>query len=85
MWTVCAHMYKYIDFFYFHCEAYVCFSQSILLFSLVKFTPLRYNTYQFPRWGYALGLFLAFSSVLVAPLWFLYSLAVTPGTLRQVL
>ncbi|KAI3375121.1 hypothetical protein L3Q82_021631 [Scortum barcoo] len=34
---------------------------------------------------YALGLFLAFSSVVVAPLWFLYSLAVTPGTLRQVL
>uniref|UniRef100_A0A672Z121 Transporter n=1 Tax=Sphaeramia orbicularis TaxID=375764 RepID=A0A672Z121_9TELE len=36
----------------------------ILLFSLVNFTPLRYNnTYQYPWWGYALGLFLAFSSV----------------------
>nr|XP_046264542.1 sodium- and chloride-dependent GABA transporter 2-like [Scatophagus argus] len=56
----------------------------ILLFSLVKFTPLRYNnTYQYPWWGHALGLFLAFSSVLVVPLWLLYSLAVTPGTLRQ--
>uniref|UniRef100_A0A672Z246 Transporter n=1 Tax=Sphaeramia orbicularis TaxID=375764 RepID=A0A672Z246_9TELE len=56
----------------------------ILLFSLVNFTPLRYNnTYQYPWWGYALGLFLAFSSVFMAPLWFLYSLAVTPGTLRK--
>uniref|UniRef100_A0A672Z3E1 Transporter n=1 Tax=Sphaeramia orbicularis TaxID=375764 RepID=A0A672Z3E1_9TELE len=60
-------------------------STGILLFSLVNFTPLRYNnTYQYPWWGYALGLFLAFSSVFMAPLWFLYSLAVTPGTLRKV-
>uniref|UniRef100_A0A672Z5N3 Transporter n=1 Tax=Sphaeramia orbicularis TaxID=375764 RepID=A0A672Z5N3_9TELE len=59
-------------------------STGILLFSLVNFTPLRYNnTYQYPWWGYALGLFLAFSSVFMAPLWFLYSLAVTPGTLRK--
>ncbi|KAM6989145.1 sodium- and chloride-dependent GABA transporter 2-like [Tautogolabrus adspersus] len=60
-----------------------CVSFGILLFSLVKFTPLRYNTYSYPGWSYALGLFLALSSVLIAPLWILYRLAVTPGTLRQ--
>ncbi|XP_065809879.1 sodium- and chloride-dependent GABA transporter 2-like [Labrus bergylta] len=61
-----------------------CVSFGILLFYLVNFTPLRYNnTYSYPWWGYALGLFLALSSVLIAPLWILYSLAVTPGTLRQ--
>lgn len=59
-------------------------SSGILLFSLVKFTPLKYNsTYEYPWWGNALGLFLAFSSVLMVPLWFFYKLAVTPGTLRQ--
>ncbi|XP_036939665.1 sodium- and chloride-dependent GABA transporter 2-like [Acanthopagrus latus] len=56
----------------------------ILLSFLVKFSPLRYNNaYEYPRWGHALGLLLAFSSVIMAPLWFFYSLAVTPGTLRQ--
>ncbi|XP_029309237.1 sodium- and chloride-dependent GABA transporter 2-like [Cottoperca gobio] len=56
----------------------------ILLFSLVKFTPLKYNnTYQYPWWGFAIGIILALSSVLLIPLWILYSMAVTPGTLRQ--
>uniref|UniRef100_A0A3P8T6V4 Transporter n=1 Tax=Amphiprion percula TaxID=161767 RepID=A0A3P8T6V4_AMPPE len=56
----------------------------ILLFSLVRFTPLRYNnTYIYPSWGYAIGIFLALSSVLLTPLYFLYVMAVTPGTMRQ--
>ncbi|XP_070775811.1 sodium- and chloride-dependent GABA transporter 2-like [Enoplosus armatus] len=56
---------------------------SILLLSLIKFTPLKYNTYQYPWWGYALGIFFAISSTLFIPLWVLYIVAVTPGTLRQ--
>lgn len=56
----------------------------ILLFSLIQFTPLRYNnTYQYPWWGYGIGIFLAFSSVLLTPLWILYSMTITPGTMRQ--
>uniref|UniRef100_UPI003AAC43D7 sodium- and chloride-dependent GABA transporter 2-like n=1 Tax=Centroberyx gerrardi TaxID=166262 RepID=UPI003AAC43D7 len=56
----------------------------ILLFSLVKFTPLKYNnTYQYPWWGNAIGICLALSSALLVPLWFLYSITVTSGTLRQ--
>ncbi|XP_070701920.1 sodium- and chloride-dependent GABA transporter 2-like [Pempheris klunzingeri] len=55
----------------------------ILLFSLIKFTPLKYGTYQYPWWGYAIGIFLAISSVLLIPLWVLYSMAVTPGTVRE--
>ncbi|KAL7386497.1 hypothetical protein ABVT39_009354 [Epinephelus coioides] len=59
-------------------------TEGILLFSLIKFTQLKYNnTYQYPWWGYAIGILLSFSSALLAPLWFLYSMAVTPGTLRQ--
>ncbi|XP_029309657.1 sodium- and chloride-dependent GABA transporter 2-like [Cottoperca gobio] len=60
-----------------------CVCSGILVFSLVKFTPLKYNTYQYPWWGFALGLFLAFSSVIMASLGFFYSLSVSPGTLRQ--
>lgn len=59
-------------------------STAILLFSLAQFKPLKYNnTYVYPTWGYGLGLFLAFSSVSMAPLWFIYKLVSTPGTLKQ--
>ncbi|XP_060939623.1 sodium- and chloride-dependent GABA transporter 2-like [Limanda limanda] len=61
-----------------------CLSASVLLFSLIKLTPLTYNnTYHYPWWGHVLGLLLGASSVLMVPLWCLYSLTVTPGTLRQ--
>ncbi|KAJ0012157.1 hypothetical protein NQD34_013132, partial [Periophthalmus magnuspinnatus] len=59
-------------------------SIGILLFYLAQFKPLKYNnTYVYPTWGYGLGLFLAFSSVAMAPLWFLYKLATIPGTLKE--
>ncbi|XP_071374686.1 sodium- and chloride-dependent GABA transporter 2-like [Centroberyx affinis] len=69
-----------------YCWKYITPSlcMAILLFSLVKFTPLKYNnTYQYPWWGYAIGIVLALSSALLVPLWFLYSMTVTSGTLRQ--
>lgn len=58
--------------------------QCILLLSLINFTPLKYNTYQYPWWAYALGISFALISVVLVPLWAFYILAVTPGTLRQV-
>ncbi|XP_068504715.1 sodium- and chloride-dependent GABA transporter 2-like isoform X3 [Syngnathus scovelli] len=59
-------------------------STGVLLFFLVQFTPLKYNNnYQYPWWGYALGLLLAFSSVIMVPLWILYSVAKTPGSIIQ--
>ncbi|XP_033993171.1 sodium- and chloride-dependent GABA transporter 2-like isoform X2 [Trematomus bernacchii] len=59
-------------------------SEGTLIFSLVKFTPLKYNnTYEYPWWGFAIGMGLALSSVLLTPLWIIYRMAVTPGTLRQ--
>ncbi|KAM9349949.1 sodium- and chloride-dependent GABA transporter 2-like [Symphorus nematophorus] len=43
-----------------------CILTGILFFFWVRFTPLRYNnSYEYPWWGHALGLFMAFSSVLV--------------------
>uniref|UniRef100_A0AAQ5ZB48 Transporter n=1 Tax=Amphiprion ocellaris TaxID=80972 RepID=A0AAQ5ZB48_AMPOC len=54
------------------------------LFSLIKYTPLKFNnTYEYPWWGYALGGFFTLSSTLLVPLWMLYAVCVTPGTLKQ--
>ncbi|KAM4613754.1 sodium- and chloride-dependent GABA transporter 2-like [Polymixia lowei] len=54
------------------------------IFSLVKYTPLKFNnTYEYPWWGYAIGGFFTLSSTLMVPLWMLYAVKTTPGTLRQ--
>ncbi|KAK9528929.1 hypothetical protein VZT92_013058 [Zoarces viviparus] len=54
------------------------------LFSLVKYTPLTFNNmYEYPWWGYTIGGLFTLSSTLMVPLWMLYAVSVTPGTLRQ--
>lgn len=54
------------------------------IFSLVKYTPLKFNnTTLYPLWGYALGWWFTLSSTLMVPFWMLYNVSVTPGTLRQ--
>uniref|UniRef100_A0AAQ4RAU6 Transporter n=1 Tax=Gasterosteus aculeatus aculeatus TaxID=481459 RepID=A0AAQ4RAU6_GASAC len=54
------------------------------VFSLVKFTPLKFNnTVEYPWWGYALGWWFTLSSTLMVPLVMLYKVSTTPGTLRQ--
>lgn len=50
--------------------------QCTLLISLIKFTPLK---------GVKRGIFFAISSTLLIPLWVLYIVTITPGTLRQVM
>ncbi|XP_075316116.1 sodium- and chloride-dependent GABA transporter 2-like [Odontesthes bonariensis] len=54
------------------------------LFSLIKYTPLKFNnTYEYPWWGYAIGGFFTLSSTVMVPLWMLYAVSITPGTLPQ--
>uniref|UniRef100_A0A4W5QXW8 Transporter n=1 Tax=Hucho hucho TaxID=62062 RepID=A0A4W5QXW8_9TELE len=49
-----------------------------LVFSLVKYTPLKFNnTYEYPWWGYAIGGFFTLSSTLLVPLWMLYKMTKT--------
>ncbi|XP_053723811.1 sodium- and chloride-dependent GABA transporter 2-like [Synchiropus splendidus] len=55
-----------------------------LVSSLVQFTPLKFNnTMEYPWWGTTLGWWFTLSSTLNVPLWMLYNLWRTPGTLRQ--
>ncbi|XP_008317991.1 sodium- and chloride-dependent GABA transporter 2-like isoform X2 [Cynoglossus semilaevis] len=69
-----------------HCLKYatplVC--MGTFIFSLLKHTPLKFNnTIEYPWWGSALGWWFTLSSTLMVPLWMLYKLSSTPGTLRQ--
>lgn len=59
--------------------------QGTFAFSLIKYTPLKYNNeYEYPGWGYGLGWVLAMSSMLCIPLWMIHKLWTTEGTLKEV-
>ncbi|KAJ8369484.1 hypothetical protein SKAU_G00095120 [Synaphobranchus kaupii] len=54
------------------------------IFSLVKYTPIKFNNVQeYPWWGYAIGWFFTLSSTLLVPLYMLYAISVTPGSTLQ--
>ncbi|XP_067855734.1 sodium- and chloride-dependent GABA transporter 2-like [Heptranchias perlo] len=54
------------------------------VFSLIKYTPLKYNkTYVYPTWAYALGWLLTFSSTFCVPFWILYKICRTKGSLKE--
>ncbi|XP_047675329.1 sodium- and chloride-dependent GABA transporter 2 [Tachysurus fulvidraco] len=53
-------------------------------FSLIKYTPLKYNNeYVYPWWGYTLGWLLALSSMVCIPLWIVYKMCTSKGTLKE--
>uniref|UniRef100_A0A8B9U9S6 Transporter n=1 Tax=Anas zonorhyncha TaxID=75864 RepID=A0A8B9U9S6_9AVES len=59
---------------------------AVFLFSLIKYTPLKYNnTYVYPTWGYVLGWMMALSSMVCIPLYAIFILLRTKGPLKQVL
>uniref|UniRef100_A0A8C4FC20 Transporter n=1 Tax=Dicentrarchus labrax TaxID=13489 RepID=A0A8C4FC20_DICLA len=54
-------------------------------FSLIKYTPLKYNNeYVYPWWGYVIGWLLALASMVCIPLWMVYKISTTQGTFREV-
>lgn len=59
--------------------------QGTFAFSLIKYTPLKYNNeYVYPWWGYVIGWLLALSSMVCIPLWMVYKISTTQGTLKEV-
>ncbi|KAK3557387.1 hypothetical protein QTP70_026534 [Hemibagrus guttatus] len=62
------------------------FCAGTFVFSLIKFTPLKFNNVlEYPWWGYAIGWWFTLSSTLLVPLWMIYMLLTSSGTLRQTL
>uniref|UniRef100_A0A452UFE3 Transporter n=1 Tax=Ursus maritimus TaxID=29073 RepID=A0A452UFE3_URSMA len=54
------------------------------LFSLSKYTPLKYNNiYVYPPWGYSIGWVLALSSMVCVPLFVIITLLKTQGSFRK--
>nr|XP_034982801.1 sodium- and chloride-dependent betaine transporter-like isoform X1 [Zootoca vivipara] len=55
------------------------------LFSLIRYTPLTYNkVYEYPPWGIAVGWLMALSSIICIPLYAVFILLKTKGSLKEV-
>jgi len=53
-------------------------------YSLIKYEPFKYKDYLYPWWGEMIGWFMALSSMLVIPIYAVYYLITTPGSLKKV-
>ncbi|XP_027002984.1 sodium- and chloride-dependent GABA transporter 2-like isoform X2 [Tachysurus fulvidraco] len=74
-WFLIKYSWKYIT-------PLVC--TGTFVFSLVKFTPLKFNNIiEYPWWGYAIGWYFTLSSTLLVPLWMIYALLMSSGSLGQ--
>ncbi|KAF3841107.1 hypothetical protein F7725_006969 [Dissostichus mawsoni] len=69
-----------------YCWRYITplFCFGTFIFSIVKYTPLRFNnTYVYPFWANILGWFIASVSLSLIPLFMLYEMMHEKGPLRQ--
>lgn len=62
---------------------FLCF-QSVFIFNLVQWKPIKYMNYEYPWWSHAFGWFTALSSMLCIPGYMIYLWRVTPGTWQEV-
>lgn len=59
-------------------------SQYIIVSSLLKAPPLTLFDYKYPDWSIMVGYIIGFSSFMWIPIYMVYKLVWTPGSLKQV-
>ena len=56
-----------------------------MFFMTIAFnTEITYNNIVYPKWSHVLGWLSAASSMICIPIYMIYKLVITPGTLKQV-
>ncbi|XP_077123115.1 sodium- and chloride-dependent betaine transporter-like [Ranitomeya variabilis] len=54
------------------------------LFSLIRYVPLKYNNYyMYPPWGYAIGWLMSIASMICIPLYAIYIVLRSKGSLKE--
>ncbi|XP_033762900.1 sodium- and chloride-dependent creatine transporter 1-like [Pecten maximus] len=72
----------YLHFCWKYLSPVLC--MGLLLAQLIMFRPLKYNkTYEYPDWAQAFGVMLALSSMLCIPVFALFKMATSQGSLIQ--
>lgn len=56
----------------------------IFIFSLLGYEEMLGEEYQYPEWSIALGWILTLSSTLCIPIYIVYKILITPGTIQYV-
>lgn len=56
----------------------------IFIFSLLGYEEMLGEEYTYPEWSIVVGWILTLSSILCIPLYIVYKLLITPGTIKQV-
>lgn len=59
------------------------FCLAVFIFSLVTYSPLKYDKYDYPGWGQAIGWIMALSSIVCIPVVMLYKIVTTPGSFEE--
>ena len=59
--------------------------QGIFAFYVAQYQPVTYgNDYQYPKWVEAIGICISLTSMLWIPVYAVYYIITTPGTLKEV-
>jgi Sodium:neurotransmitter symporter family len=58
--------------------------QSIFIFFIIQYEPIRYGTYQYPTWAEAIGIFISLTSMVWIPAYAIYYVLATPGSIKDV-
>ncbi|KAF7998236.1 hypothetical protein HCN44_009634 [Aphidius gifuensis] len=55
----------------------------VFVFNIVKFSPVKYLSYEYPWWSHMLGWMAGISSMMCIPIYGIYIWTVTPGTTSE--
>ena len=55
------------------------------VYSFISYERFRYKDYVYPWWAEMIGWLMAFSSMAVVPIYAIYKICTTSGTLRDVI
>lgn len=81
-------MYAIVDALKLHFKIWNSFStnssQYIIVSSLLKAPQLTLFDYKYPDWSITMGYIIGFSSFMWIPIYMVYKLVWTPGSLKQV-
>jgi hypothetical protein len=56
----------------------------VALYSLINYERFKYKDYVYPWWGELLGWLMALSSMLIIPIYAVYKILTTNGTIKEV-
>ena len=55
------------------------------MYSLINYERFKYKDYVYPWWGELLGWLMALSSMLIIPIYAVYKIFTTDGTIKEVI